>query len=581
MSLKLTSPKPLTRKEERLLLDVALKKCTALSRKYIAEWQPINKNWRVVEGCAYIRLSTETQCLVDDGSLFQQIHIVVEEMYRLSIAEKVNYKITRFYIDAGLSGQLDDRPEFIEMEKNIIKGLHAFSASKESARYSRNMVRFITFVAHNHKAGCRLIIPGFPINLNDPASVFQLNLMAAFAQYEASNTSKRIRENVFSAMLSGGKFNATHLILGLDRIEGKVGLYKPNSAELKIVEWIMQTFIKMGSYPATLIEIEKHGIKNKDGRPFKKNSLYGLLTNIKYIGKWELNKKNKDNKNPQLMPFEHYKLIELPHGCVIDRELFEKVQVMVQSLKGRKAKNTCIKKVYLLTGLLTYEKDGTSFTGSSAHGNTQRSNYYKNSKHHINLNAETLELEARKAVIDVIKNTPRLQTALVERAKASKSAAVQLQGQVEALKTKIEQLESERTKLDSRLDALISVSSETEIKMFKDEYIQTAAKIKSDIELCHQQIADIEKSKTELLEADLSTTSLVARAEKILAIIQEKNPVALKNAYRLFFNKIEVTDLDSNGKRELRFSISSQEPYSLVGNGRPSYGDDKKMAQEE
>lgn len=135
--------------------------------------------------------------------------------------------------------------------------------------------------------------------------------------------------------------------------------------------------------------------------------------------------------------------------------------------------------------------------------NTQRSNYYKNSKHHINLNAETLELEARKAVINVIKNTPRLQTALVERAKASKSAAVQLQGQVETLKTKIEQLEAERTRLDSRLDALIAVSNEAEIKMFKDEYVHTASKIKADIELCRQQIADIEKSKTESQNLDV------------------------------------------------------------------------------
>ena len=576
---KLVNPKPSSRQEEKLLLDVALKKCKTLSQKYIDEWVPINKSWSTVEGCVYIRLSTEQQCLVDDGSLIQQAHIMVEEMRRLSKLDQINYRITHFYIDAGISGQIEDRPQFLLMRKNIKKKKHGFAGFKELARASRNALLVIEITTECHAAGCRLVIPNFPINLNDPTSVFQLNLMAAVGQYEASNTSKRVRENVYSAMINGGKFNATHPVLGLDPIEGKVGLYKANIEELKTVSWVMNTFIRLGSYQATLEEIEKHGVKNKYGTNFKKNSLTGLLTNIKYIGKWELNKKNKGKDNHQLMSFEQHKEVDLPHGCVVDSKLFEKVQATVRDLKGNKAKVTRIKRVYPLSGILKLKKDGSNFGGSSANGKTQRSDYYQNTKHHIRLSAEVLELEAKKVMLDIIKNSTRLQTALVERAKSAKTAAEELQGQAELIRGKITQLQNGRNSWDKRLDFLIAGASSEEANMFKAEYVEAIGKIKSDIDSCNQQISTIERSRSELHDADLTAASLVARSEKILKLIQERDPVALKNAYRTLFTSIEVSDLDANGKRILQFNISSSDEHTSVGNRRTDSGIENKMAQ--
>ena|GEM_PF-1804814 len=575
--------KSLTRQEEKLLLAAALKKCTALSHKCVYDWVPTNKNWPTVEGCCYIRLSTDTQCLVDDGSLVQQIHIAVEEMKRLSITDESNYKITRFYIDAGFSGRIDARPEFLEMEQNIIKKRHAFVVFKELARISRNAARFSIFFSNCNKANCKLIIPNdCPINPNDPASVLRLGLSSVLSQYEAEVTSKRLRLSINSAMRSSGKFNATHVVLGLDQLvvdgKPKVGLYMANSNELKTVEWIMQTFIRLGSYQATLQEIEKHGIKNKHGIPFKKNSLHRLLKDMKYIGKAELNKDNKGKDSRQFMSYDQYAIVDLPHGCVVDIELFEKVQTTTKNLKGSKAKVTRIKRVYPLSGILKLGKDGSNFGGSSANGRTQRTDYYQNTKHHIRLNAEVIELEAKKVLTDIIKNSPRLQTALVERIKSSKSAADQLLSQTELIKSRIAQLQSERISWDKRLDFLIEGASSKEASIFKAEYIQAVSKIKTDIDLCNQQIATIERSRSELKDADLTAVSLVARAEKILNLIQERDPIALKNAYRSLFTCIEVGDLDSNGKRELRFRISSSESAALV-NRAEDFGIENKMAQ--
>ena len=48
----------------------------------------------------------------------------------------------------------------------------------------------------------------------------------------------------------------------------------------------------------------------------------------------------------------------------------------------------------------------------------------------------------------------------------------------------------------------------------------------------------------------------------------------------LFFKSIEVGDLDSSGKRELRFRISSSESAAPV-NRAEDFGIENKMAQEE
>lgn len=572
----------LTRTEKKLLLRQALDVCHARAAELKKSWKPIDKSWPTKDGAAYIRLSTEDQVLVKNGSLEQQINLAFEEVEKRSKKDKVNYRIIAVYIDAGISGQTDKRPEFLKMQNEVAKGRLAFVIIKDVARIFRQATFFAVFFELCISSGCEVIFKDLPINPNDPNDVLKLRMHAAIAEYEARNNSKRVKENLHSAMINNGKFNATHLILGLDQLVENghplVGLYTPNFDELKIVHWIMEYFVRVGSYQVTLQEIYKRGIKNKNGVEFKKNSLYSLLTNMKYIGKWEANKENKNSDNRNLMSYELYVLVDLPHGCVIDLELWHKVQDTVQRLKGSKAKNTCISRVYLLSGLLKLAKDGSNFGGSSANGNTQRTDYYQNTKHRIRLRAEVIEHEAKKVLIDVIKNSPRLQTALIERAKSSESAVVQLKGQVELIENRISQLQVERINLDKRLDFIIAGASEDEAKSFKSEYIQSVNKIKEDIELCKQQIGTIERSRLELQDADLSTTSLVNRAEKILKLIAERDPVALKNAYRTIFKSIEVGDLDSSGKRELRFRISSSESAAPV-NRAEDFGIENKMAQ--
>ena len=143
----------------------------------------------------------------------------------------------------------------------------------------------------------------------------------------------------------------------------QVGFYMPDNNELKTVSWIMETFVKYASYAKTLEECNKMGISNWNQSPFKTHALVNLLTNKRYVGRWELNIENKDKEQQRLMPYDRYAEVELPHGCLIDITLWQKVQKTIQMMKGRKDKNLNINRVYPLSGILI-SKDGSRFADS-------------------------------------------------------------------------------------------------------------------------------------------------------------------------------------------------------------------------
>ncbi len=62
------------------------------------------------EGAVYLRLSDDTQVAVERGSLEQQIHIAISEAVYRSEQERMNYRITEFYIEPGITGTHGNRP---------------------------------------------------------------------------------------------------------------------------------------------------------------------------------------------------------------------------------------------------------------------------------------------------------------------------------------------------------------------------------------------------------------------------------------------------------------------------------------
>ena len=152
-----------SREERKALFAKILQDCTALADRYIKEWKPIDPNWETVEGACYLRLSTEWQVLVERGSLEQQINSGFSEAEDRSRREKINYRITKFYIEPARTGTNDDRTQFQLLRANIRRNRHRFIIFKEITRLLRETTLWKEFFQLCIQNKCEIFIEISPL----------------------------------------------------------------------------------------------------------------------------------------------------------------------------------------------------------------------------------------------------------------------------------------------------------------------------------------------------------------------------------------------------------------------------------
>jgi len=556
----------LSKLDKERIIERNIETCKQIANDYVNNWKQI-VDGEVIDGCAYLRLSTDNQVAVEKGSLEQQVHIAIDEAESRSKKEGLNYRITDFYIEPGLTGRNDRRPSFIQMKRNIKKGKHKFVVVKEIARLFRDAGLWKEFFRLCIDTECEIMIRGFPFNPNDPTQILQLDILAAFAEYESNLISKRTRESNYSALVNSGKLNSTKNVLGLDQKvingEKKVGYYVPNEKELKVVEWIMETFLKYSSYQRVLEECEKFEIKNKTGKPFKLNSLKTLLTNQKYIGIWEANKKNKEKNQDRLMPYERYQKIDLPHGEILSRDLWDKVQARVELIKGNNGKNSGVKRVYPLQGVLKY-KDGSNFQGVSGKSSKLKKHCYYKHKATGLLIADELEQEAMKVVSMILSNSKEIQDSIANRGFDVKSTIDKIGDQKSKVQSKIDQLFKSKERLHRRLDFLLDGDSLDDANNFREEFKIESSRINSEMDSLNSKLMELTRLEEDVELDSFDWKKVGSSAQKIQELLLKHDPVALKSAYKQLFKAIIVNDLNNLGKRELKFILNDGDDFSFV-----------------
>ena len=548
--------KKLNPKEMKALVLKVVADCRGLADEHIKNWQPFNENWPTIEGAVYLRLSDNTQVAVERGSLEQQIHIAISEAVYRSEQERMNYRITEFYIEPGITGTHGNRPEFIRLQHNISCKKHSFVIFKEISRLVRDLEIWKRFFRLCQQYDCEICIRGLPFNPNDPASILQLDQLAAFAEFESRTTSKRIKESHHSAMLTSGKFNTYCPLLGFDTLKNEhdehTGLYKPNKEELKQVEWIMSTFLRVDRYKTLLECCKEKGIKTKRGHNFTRRSIRGLLTNPRYIGKWYRNRQNEGKRQNKLMPYERYAEADLGHGCVIDEGLWQRVQDKVKELDESRAQAT--KHCYPLSGLLVYA-DGSTFTGSGAWGNTTKSTYYHNKANKIRVRTAIFEAETEKVLRHAADNSTKFKKSIANYLSRKESSIGLVTRKIAAIDTRISEIAAERQALDKRLNFLLEDNDLAMARSFRDQYKRQFSALNDE-----EQELEHKKSQLQLLskqlekEQNTSRNGFLEQVNEAINCIRRKDFVALKSIYKRLFEKIVVHPLE-NARVELEFVV--------------------------
>ena len=481
----------------------------------------------------------------------------------------MNYRITDFYIEPGITGTHDNRPEFIRLQHNIRIGQHKFVIFKEISRLVRDLEIWKRFFRLCQSHDCEICLRGLPFNPNDPASILQLDQLASYAEFESRTTSKRIKESNHSALITSGKFNGNYPLLGFDMIrnsdEENTGIYKPNQSELKQVEWIMKAFLRADKYKTLLQWCKEKNIKNKKGDDFKLTAIKALLTNSRYIGKWYRNKHNKDKRQHKLMPYDRYAEIIFNYGCVVDKDLWDKVQEKVKQMDELKTKG--IKRCYPLSGLLIHE-DGSRFVGSGAWGNSCQSNYYYNKTHKLRIRVELLEKEAETVLRQIAQNSKEAQDNFAAYMKKKDDMTQILKDKTRQIESKLSDLSVRQADLDKRLSFLLDDESPEVALSFKKEYKKRFFSLQHEKEDLTQKREGLQKAQKHLAyvgpQNNENRSILISEA---LKCIQKSDLMALRVIYMKFFEKIVIypSDNPEMNKPEIEVKFVFKNATSDIG----------------
>ena len=327
----------------------------------------------------YCRVSTDEQA--EFGYSIDEQKRLLEEWCKAN-----DYIIYKCYSDRGISGKnIKDRPALKELLSDAKEGKFDMVISWKINRVSRKLEDVLKIVNILEKNNITFKSYSEPFETDTPAGRMQFQMMALIGEFERGTIAQNVKMGMIAKAKTGNCCGGR--VLGYDLVpnnspeEEKKGKNKLeiNEKEAEIVRFIFNEYSKGKGYKAITNQINKLGYKTKKGNNFSVGSIRDILTNPVYIGEIRYNvrqnwsEKRRRNINPN--PIR----VKGKHEAIIDRELWDKVQLILESKKGKPSR--IYDGEYPLTGILRCPKCGAGMvisrtTNTLADGTKKRIAYY-------------------------------------------------------------------------------------------------------------------------------------------------------------------------------------------------------------
>jgi len=248
------------------------------------------------------------------------------------------------YNDGGYTGGNMDRPALKRLLADIEAGRVNCVVVYKVDRLSRSLLDFARMMETFEKHGVSFVSVTQQFNTNTSMGRLMLNVLLSFAQFEREIISERTRDKIAAARRKG-KWSGGMPILGYDVAPGG-GKLLVNEDEAARVRAIFELYLEHQSLIETVKALDARGWTTKrwttkkgherGGKPFNKNSLFHLLTNVLYLGKITY----KDE------------VFEGEHPAIVDAEIFRCVQALLRRNGQSGGKHVRNRYGALLKGLL-------------------------------------------------------------------------------------------------------------------------------------------------------------------------------------------------------------------------------------
>jgi site-specific DNA recombinase len=232
------------------------------------------------------------------------------------------------YNDGGYTGANLDRPAMRRLLADIEAGKVNCVVVYKVDRLSRSLLDFsrIMETFERHKVSFVSVTQAF--NTASSMGRLVLNVLLSFAQFEREMISERTRDKIAAARRKG-KWSGGMPILGYTVVDTKLVV---DEDEARRVREIFDMYVEHESMKRWTTQ---KGTA-RGGRPFDKNSLYQMLTNVVYMGKVRY----KDEVH------------QGEHKPIVDAAVFTKAQKLMQQNGRSGGRTTRNKHGALLRGLL-------------------------------------------------------------------------------------------------------------------------------------------------------------------------------------------------------------------------------------
>lgn len=307
----------------------------------------MSRKKKILCGC-YIRVSTEEQALVQEGSLKNQNQRLKDFVkWKNQGIDDEKWEIAKTYEEVK-SAKDTNRPKYQEMLQDIKDGEINMVLFTELSRLSRSTMDFLEFGKFISDHGANFLCLSH--RDLDTSSVYGkafFVLITVLMEFEREINSTRSKE-AYNARAQRGLKNGGQ-ILGYDLYDekGRHGHLKINTDEAKIVRFIFRSYLKEQSSYKVADLCNQRGYKMKSyksrrnkmhiGGNFTYSTIKQILQNPAYIGYNEIHKKNKGKKDAE--KGQEYKLVKTDKWKpIIDEDTFKQVQSLLARNRAAKSK---------------------------------------------------------------------------------------------------------------------------------------------------------------------------------------------------------------------------------------------------
>jgi DNA invertase Pin-like site-specific DNA recombinase len=492
----------------------------------------------------YIRVSTEEQARIQDGSLVSQRKRLEEYVDGQNRRDPDWGQVVDIYVDEGRSAKDMKRPQFQRLLSDVRAGRINLILSTELSRLSRSIRDFCEIWDLFKKHNANFITLREQFDTTSAAGEMMVFNLINFAQFERKQTAERISAN-WASRAKRGLWNGGSIPLGFDRNPKNASELLVNKAEAKTVQKIFELFLKTGSVRKTCLELSargvfakrftnKHGL-DKGGGHFTITALQRTLTNKAYIGLREIDKSKGKTE-----------VVKATWPAILDLEIFNKVQERLQLNKNKYKPEEWKKYPFPLTELLVCGECGKHLGGKSGHGRNGKHFYYGHPRQlnrdgitHLkrctleNIRAPRMEEIILQSLKKLIDDPALLKTWLEIHAAQTSSEMPGIEGRLKTVETDIS---TNHRRLENLTSRLADLPKEIPADAIYKQIQAINDKLK-ELENVKSKLA-IEQSRVSAGTVD--TTELLFRVKRVINSL-EKAPV--EDRRPIFANLIKFAEV--------------------------------------